>query len=156
MRAEGGRPSDGGPGVQSEWFYTGDGAVVVRPWADYPVPAFADDAGEEPEVAGARPVGPDGMTSRLGFAIGNEATDHVMEKKAYFYLSHSKLRRTYGPEPVLGRLAARVEGTTRIRRGGAVIWEKPFLGVEESATLNHANVFIILCCIKLNLNYQSF
>ena len=47
---EGGKPAAGQAGVQPEWFYKGDGSIVVRPGAAFPVPPFAEDAGEEPEI----------------------------------------------------------------------------------------------------------
>jgi hypothetical protein len=37
-------------------------------------------------------IGNDGKPYRLGFAVGNEFSDHVMERKNYLYLAHSKLR----------------------------------------------------------------
>ena len=52
---EGGRPASGTVGVQPEWFYKGDGSIVVRPGAALPVPAFAQDAGE---VVGYASYGP--------------------------------------------------------------------------------------------------
>ena len=57
---EGGKPASGQAGVQPEWFYKGDGSVVVRPGQPFPVPAFAEDAGEEPEIAGLHVIGHDG------------------------------------------------------------------------------------------------
>ena len=38
---EGGKPAAGQVGAQPEWFYKGDGSIVVRPGADFPVPPFA-------------------------------------------------------------------------------------------------------------------
>ena len=49
---DGGRPPAGEEGAQPEWFYKGDGGIVVRPGADLPLPAFAEDAGEEPFLSG--------------------------------------------------------------------------------------------------------
>ena len=138
---EGGKPSDGAPGVQPEWFYKGDGSSVIRPGADLPVPDFADDEGEEPEIVGLYVIGDDGQPYRVGFAIGNEATDHVMEKKNYLYLAHSKLRSSaFGPELRLGDLPSHIEGTVRIRRGGEVIWEKPFPTGEDNMSHSIANL----------------
>lgn len=50
---EGGKPPAGQVGAQPEWFYKGDGGIVVRPGADFPLPAFAEDAGEEPGWSGS-------------------------------------------------------------------------------------------------------
>jgi len=138
---EGGKPTGEGPGVQPEWFYKGDGSSVVRPGAALPVPEFADDEGEEPEIVGLYVIGEDGKPYRLGFAIGNEATDHVMEKKNYLYLAHSKLRASaFGPELRVGDLPSHIEGVVRIRRAGQVIWEKPFPTGEDNMSHSIANL----------------
>jgi len=124
---EGGRPAPGTAGVQSEWFYKGDGAILVHPGRDIPVPAFAEDAGEEPELTGLYVIGPDRKPYRLGYAIGNEFSDHIMERRSYLYLAHSKLRYcAFGPELRVGALPAALSGFSRIIRDGEVLWEKRF------------------------------
>ena len=61
----------------------------------------------------------------------------MTERINYLFLAHSKLRPcSFGPEILVGDLPASVEGTSRIRRDGAVIWEKPFLSGE--ANMSHA------------------
>lgn len=130
---EGGRPPAGTPGVQPEWFYKGDGSTVVSPGRPLPSPPFAEDAGEEPEVVGLYVIGEDGRPYRLGFAIGNELSDHVMERRNYLYLAHSKLRFcSYGPELRVGAMPRHIEGTSRILREDKVLWEKPFLSGEDN------------------------
>ena len=89
---EGGIPAAGEAGAQPEWFYKGDGGIVVAPGAALPSPDFALDGGEEPELVGLYLIGPDGTPHRLGFAIGNGFSDHVTERQNYLYLAHSKLR----------------------------------------------------------------
>src|ERR1019366_2783251 len=73
-------------GVQPEWFFKGDGFIMVRPGAPFQVPAFAEDGGEEPEIAGLYVIAPDGAPCRVGYALGNEFSDHVMERRNYLYL----------------------------------------------------------------------
>ena len=134
---DGGKPAQGEAGVQPEWFYKGDGTSLVAPGQPFPMPSFALDGGEEPEVAGIYLIGPDGTPHRLGFALGNEFSDHVMERQNYLYLAHSKLRPcAIGPELRLGALPDHVEGMSRIRRDGKVLWEKPFLSGE--ANMSHS------------------
>lgn len=87
---EGGKPPAGQVGAQPEWFYKGDGGIVVRPGADFPLPAFAEDAGEEPELVGLYLIGDDRRPYRLGYALGNEFSDHLMERRNYLYLAHSR------------------------------------------------------------------
>jgi hypothetical protein len=138
---EGGKPLAGRAGVQPEWFYKGDGSVVVRPGGELEVPDFATDHGEEPEVVGLYVIGPDRKPYRLGFAIGNECTDHIMEKKNYLYLAHSKLRAcAFGPELCIGALPGHVEGVARIRRGTDLVWEKPFQTGEDNMSHTLANI----------------
>src|SRR5690606_25236438 len=92
MGLEGGKPAPGQGGVQPEWFYKGDGGFLVAPEQPLVQPAFADDGGEEPEVVGVYVIGPDGTPWRVGFALANEFSDHVMERQNYLWLAHSKLR----------------------------------------------------------------
>ncbi len=141
MGIEGGKPAAVAVGVQPEWFYKGNGFNAVAPGAALASPGFALDAGEEPEVAGLYLVGPDGRPHRLGFAVGNEFSDHVTERGNYLWLAHSKLRpASYGPELRVGALPAHVEGKSRILRNGAVIWEKPFLSGEANMSHSLANL----------------
>ena len=42
---EGGKPGKGETGVQPEWFYKGDGSIIVAPEGGLPSPAFALDGG---------------------------------------------------------------------------------------------------------------
>ena len=141
MGVEGGKPKAGETGVQPEWFYKGDGSIVASPGADMPSPSFALDGSEEPEIAAVYVIDPDGNPVRIGFAIGNEFSDHVTERQNYLYLAHSKLRAcSMGPELLLGDLPSHVEGTSRLYRDGKVIWEKPFLSGEDNMSHSLANL----------------
>lgn len=143
---EGGKPAAGTVGAQPEWFYKGDGSIVVRPGADFAVPEFAEDAGEEPELVGLYLIGDDGKPYRLGYALGNEFSDHVMERRNYLYLAHSKLRYcAYGPELRVGELPRNLRGHSRILRGGEVLWEGEFLSGEDN-----------MCHSLENLEYHHF
>ena len=141
MGVEGGKPADGQVGVQPEWFYKGDGSQLRATGEDLVSPAFALDGGEEPELAAIYLIGPDGMPFRLGFCLANEFSDHVTEKGNYLWLAHSKLRQAaLGAELIVGDLPAHVEGTSRVRRGDAVIFEKPFLSGEANMSHSIANL----------------
>jgi hypothetical protein len=138
---EGGRPAKGQAGVQPEWFYKGDGRWIVSPEKGLPRPSFALDGGEEPELAGIYLIDDRGRPVRLGFALGNEYSDHVTERQNYLLLAHSKLRHSsFGPELVTGKIPASVEGRSRILRKGKVIWEKPFLTGEANMSHTIANL----------------
>jgi hypothetical protein len=138
---EGGKPAKGEAGVQPEWFYKGDGRWLVSPGAPLPKPSFALDGSEEPELAGLYIIDAKGRPVRLGFALGNEYSDHVTERQNYLLLAHSKLRHcAVGPEMVMGAIPSHVEGMSRIVRKGAVIWEKPFLTGEGNMSHAIANL----------------
>lgn len=138
---EGGKPAPGVAGQQPEWFYKGDGTQLVQPGQPLTMPAFARDGGEEPELAGVYVIGPDGTPYRLGLCLANEFSDHVTERHNYLWLAHSKLRpAALGPELLVGAPPSDVRGHSRIRRDGAVIWEKPFLSGEDNMSHSLANL----------------
>jgi hypothetical protein len=141
MGLEGGKPAAGMAGVQPEWFYKGDGSIIVPPGAPLHAPGFAGDGGEEPEIAGVYLIDDEGRPRRLGFALANEFSDHVTERGNYLWLAHSKLRQAaLGAELRLGALPADVAGISRIRRGGAVAWERPFRSGEANMSHSLANL----------------
>lgn len=141
MGLDGGKPAAGAIGVQPEWFYKGDGSTVAGPGEPLTMPDFALDGGEEPEIAGLYVIGRDGRPYRVGFALGNEFSDHVTERQNYLFLAHSKLRAcSFGPELRLGELPADLRGTSRLKRGGKVEWEAPFLSGEANMSHTIANL----------------
>jgi hypothetical protein len=141
MGESGGKPAEGETGVQPEWFYKGDGAILRGPGAPIAMPSFAEDGGEEPEIAGVYLIGEDGVPLRLGFVLGNEFSDHLVERANYLWLAHSKLRQAaLGAELLLGDLPRDVRGTSRILRNGEVLWERPFRTGEANMTHSIANL----------------
>jgi hypothetical protein len=143
---DGGKPKGNQPGMQPEWFYKGNGRNVVATGRPLLSPDFAEDHGEEPELVGIYLIADDGRPARLGFAIGNEFSDHVTEQRNYLLLAHSKLRQCgVGPMLNTGTPPAHLEGASRIRREGKVIWQKPFLTGEAN-----------MCHTFANLEYHHF
>jgi len=141
MGLDGGKPEGSEPGAQPEWFYKGNGSSLVAPGAPLVSPGFAEDGGEEPEIAGVYVIGPDGTPFRVGFALANEFSDHVTERVNYLWLAHSKLRpAAIGPELLIGELPASIEGMSRIRRGNQIVFEKPFLSGEANMSHSLANL----------------
>jgi len=141
MGVEGGKPVAGETGAQPEWFYKGNGEQLAAPGAPLRSPGFALDAGEEPEIAGIYLIDAEGNPVRLGFAVGNEFSDHVTERGNYLWLAHSKLRpAALGPELLLGDLPADMRGTSRILREGEILWERPFVTGEANMSHSIANL----------------
>lgn len=141
MGLEGGRPAADEVGAQPEWFYKGNGYAAVAPGDALEAPGFAEDGGEEPELAGIYLIGPDSTPHRIGWALGNEFSDHVTERVNYLWLAHSKLRvASYGPEILVGDLPSDVRGTSAIMRSGKTLWEKPFLSGDANMSHSFANL----------------
>jgi hypothetical protein len=138
---EGGKPPAGEISVQPEWFYKGNGHWVVPPERPLPMPWFAQDGGEEAELVGLYVISVDRKVLRVGFAIGNEFSDHVMERQNYLYLAHSKLRPcSFGPELLVGELPADIRGQVKIVREGQAVWSETFLTGEDNMSYGIANL----------------
>jgi hypothetical protein len=124
---EGGRPAEGAIGVPPEWFHKGTGCALRAHGDPLDIPSYAEDGGEEAEIAGVYLVAPDGRPYRVGFAVGNEFSDHQFEKKNYLNLAGSKLRTcALGPELAVDADFESVPVTTTIERDGNVLWAKTF------------------------------
>src|SRR5882757_3902996 len=112
---EGGRPAKGEIGIAPEWFYKGTGFMLQAPFGPLTIPAYAEDGGEEAEVAGIYVIGEDGLPYRIGMAPGNEFSDHQFERRNYLNLAGSKLRTcSLGPERVVGAGFQSISGEVRI------------------------------------------
>src|SRR6266496_599687 len=121
----GGRPAPGKIGTAPEWFYKGTGAGLRAHAEPLEVPSYAEDGGEEAEVAGVYVVASDGLPRRLGMTIGNEFSDHAFEKRNYLNLAGSKLRNcAIGPELVVDPEFSSVPGEVSIRRAGQILWSR--------------------------------
>ena len=141
MGEEGGKPSGNEIGVQPEWFYKGSGINIKGHNEPLTVPEFANDGGEEPEIAGVYLISAKGLPYRIGFTQGNEFSDHVMEKKNYLYLAPSKLRNcSIGPELVLDNAFNDVPGTVTIVRQQKVLWTKAIKTGEAAMSHSLSNL----------------
>ena len=122
---EGGRPEPGRIGIAPEWFYKGTGAILRAHGEPLLVPSYAEDGGEEAEVAGVYLVDAAGRPRRLGMAVGNEFSDHRFERKNYLNLAGSKLRTcALGPELVVNPAFDSVPGRVALERAGRALWSK--------------------------------
>ncbi len=138
---EGGRPAAGQIGIAPEWFYKGNGFMLQAPFAPLTINAYAEDGGEEAELAGVYVIGEDGTPYRIGIATGNEFSDHQFEKRNYLNLAGSKLRTcSLGPELVVDAAFQAVNGEVRIERGAETIWSKKIATGEENMCHSLANL----------------
>jgi hypothetical protein len=137
----GGKPAPGEVGVAPEWFYKGNGTILRAHGEPLDVPGFAEDGGEEAEIAGVYMIDDDGVPYRLGLAIGNEFSDHVFERKNYLNLAGSKLRTcAIGPELVIDPAFDSVPGAVTITRGGATLWSKNIVTGDQEMSHNLRNI----------------
>jgi hypothetical protein len=122
---EGGRPEPGRIGTPPEWFYKGTGAMLRAHGEPLDIPPYAEDGGEEGEIAGVYFIDPNGQPRRIGLSMGNEFSDHRFEKKNYLNLAASKLRScSLGPELVVDPEFKSVPGEVTIERAGGILWSK--------------------------------
>jgi len=142
----GGRPAPGEIGVSPEWFYKGSGSALRAHGEPLDVPAYAEDGGEEPEVAGVYVIDAAGEPRRIGMTAGNEFSDHQFEKRNYLYLAASKLRTcAIGPELVVDPDFQHVPGEVAIERAGEVLWRKAIETGER-----------VMCHSLANLEHHHF
>ena len=138
---EGGRPAPGMAGVAPEWFYKGCGTNVRAHGEPLTIPPFGCDGGEEPEIAGLYVIDQRGRPRRVGMAMANEFSDHVLEKQNYLYLAHSKLRTcALGPELVVDPDFGVAPGTVSIERGERVVWQQAIASGEGNMSHSLANL----------------
>jgi hypothetical protein len=138
---ENGRPPEGSIGVSPEWFYKGTGCTLRAHGEPLDVPPYAEDGGEEAEIAGVYLVAPDGRLYRIGMAVGNEFSDHQFEKKNYLNLAGSKLRTcALGPELVVDPEFQSVPVAATIEREGNVHWTKTFRSGESEMCHSLRNI----------------
>lgn len=136
-----GRPEPGGIGIAPEWFYKGDGSVLRGPLAPLEIPGYAEDGGEEGEVAAVYFVAGDGTPWRVGMTTGNEFSDHVFERRNYLNLAGSKLRTcSIGPELVVDPAFDDVAGQVTIWRAGEMLWQKAIRTGEANMCHSLANL----------------
>jgi hypothetical protein len=136
-----GRPAPGETGAAPEWFYKGTGHILRGHGALLTVPSFAEDGGEEPELASVYVIDHEGTPRRVGMTTANEFSDHQIEKQNYLYLAHSKLRNcAIGPELILDPDFSLVTGTVTIERGGSTLWTKEIATGDQRMCHSLANI----------------
>ena len=124
MGIEGGKPQPGERGVAPEWFYKGNGTNLCGHRWTIDLPAFAGDGGEEAELVGCYVIDSRGTPRRLGFALGNEWSDHVTERINYLYLAPSKLRQcAVGPELITDFDFQELKLNCKVLRKNKVIYD---------------------------------
>ncbi|MDA1162396.1 MAG: GguC family protein [Planctomycetota bacterium] len=141
MGLAGGKPAAGQRGAGPEWFYKGNGSVLRGPNDSLLIPDFTEDGGEEPELAGLYIIGEDGQPYRLGFTLGNEWSDHAVERVNYLYLAPSKLRTcAIGPELNTDFAFDSLDLRCSVSRNGETIYDSgPLLSGEENMCHSLAN-----------------
>jgi hypothetical protein len=112
-------------GIPPEWFYKGCGTVLRAHNERLMVPEYAKDGGDEAEVAGIYLIDAEGKPRRIGFTVGNEFSDHVVERENYLYLAASKLRTcAIGPELRIDGSFELVPGEVSIQRDEQLLWSR--------------------------------
>jgi hypothetical protein len=138
---EGGRPEPNRWGAAPEWFYKGNGTVLRAHGEALLVPGYAEDGGEEAEIAGVYVIDSAARPRRIGMATGNEFSDHKFEKHNYLNLAGSKLRTcALGPELVADPDFGAVPGRVVIERAGNIVWAREIATGEREMCHSVANI----------------
>ena len=138
---EGGKPAAGQIGIPPEWFYKGCGTILRAHGEALDVPAYADDGGEEAEIAGIYIIDAKGNPHRIGMTTANEFSDHKFEKKNYLNLAGSKIRScSLGPELVIDPAFDSIVGTVTLIRNGREFWSKEILTGEDEMCHSLGNI----------------
>ncbi len=140
---DGGRPAAGRIGVAPEWFYKGTGSMLRAHGEPLDVPSYAEDGGEEAEIAGVYMIDGKGNPCRIGMTAGNEFSDHRFERRNYLHLAGSKLRTcAIGPELVIDPAfeGVSVPGEVSIERQAHVIWRKAIASGESEMSHSLRNL----------------
>jgi hypothetical protein len=138
---EAGRPPSGEIGIAPEWFYKGYGSILHAHGEPLLVPPYAEDGGEEAEIAVLYVISPDGRPYRVGMTQGNEFSDHRFEKKNYLNLAGSKLRTcSIGPELAINPDFQTTTGTVSITRNGKPFWSQAIASGEEEMVHSLRNI----------------
>lgn len=137
----GGKPASGEVGPAPEWFHKGTGTTLRAHGETLDVPAFAEDGGEEAEIAGVYFIDAEGRPRRIGMAIGNEFSDHLFERRNYLNLAGSKLRTcALGPELTIDAPFDSVPGRVVIERSGRTVWSAAIATGEDEMCHALANI----------------
>ena len=139
---EGGKPAGSEPGMQPEWFYKGNGGNVVGCGRRIASPRLR--AGQRRRAGARRPVRHRRRTARRsGWASPSATSSPTTSPSARNYLCwriRSCASAASGRSCVPARCPRTWKARSRIRRGGAVLWEKPFLTGEANMCHSFANL----------------
>ena len=122
-----------------EWFFKGLGHNLKPTNTCLEIPSYSHGGGEEAEIVAIYLNDADGQPHRIGFALGNEFSDHKLENKNPYYLAQSKLRDfSIGPEIYLGEFPSEIRGNITVLRNNQSIWRSEFLTGSEHMSFDIA------------------
>ena len=123
-----GQPYPNKIGAIPEWFFKGFGYQLSTAHQVLNLPAHTQGGGEEAELVAIYMVSSDCQVHRIGFSLGNEFSDHVLEKQNHYYLAQSKLIPcSFGPELYIGEMPTNMNGKIEILRDQDTLWRKSYM-----------------------------
>lgn len=127
MGVDHGRPSLADIGAVPEWFFKGFGSQIKASGQTLNLSVHMQGGGEEAELAVIYMIDDHQQAHRIGTALGNEFSDHLLEKQNHYYLAQSKLAPcSLGPEIYIGRIPEKVAGTIEILRNQYCLWSSKY------------------------------
>jgi len=112
---EQGKPNKMQLGARPAWFYKGNGNLLRPTGEILDIPLLAKGVGEEAELVAIYIIDKNRVPRRVGFSLGNEFSDHLLEKENLYYLPQAKmLNCSVGAEIFPGELPNNMKGKIEI------------------------------------------
>lgn len=128
-------------GARPEWFFKGHAEQIVTSGEVLPIPSHDIGGGEEAELVGVYYIDEHKHAHRLGFCLGNEFSDHTLERENHFYISQCKLRSfAVGSELMIGELPLSVQLTSSIYRDEKLFWHAEIATGQENMIHSYDNI----------------
>lgn len=128
-------------GARPEWFFKGHAEQIVTSGEPLPIPSHDIGGGEEAELVGVYYVDENKHIHRLGFCLGNEFSDHTLERENHFYISQCKLRAfALSSEIMIGELPTNVQLTSCIYRDEQLLWQAQIATGQDNMIHSYGNI----------------
>ena len=127
--------------ARPEWFFKGHlcnarthGQTLDVPWYDL-------GGGEEAELVAVYYITPNSELYRIGFCLGNEFSDHILEKENHFYITQCKLRPfSLGAEIIIGDIPEKIQLDVVIFRQNEKLWQAQVNTGESNMVYSYENI----------------
>lgn len=127
--------------ARPEWFYKGRIVNARTHGQALEIPSYDLGGGEEAEIVAVYYISEDRQAYRVGFCLGNEFSDHALEKENYYYASQCKLRPfSIGSEIIIGDIPEKIQLDVCIFRKNEPLWQATVNTGEANMLYSYQNI----------------